>query len=129
MQDIMTNTLKKLSTIVASMPRPVYFGFMTTEHRVGYGEVFISSKPITRNGISHVFMLERVCGIGFELREFMSTLALYPKAVSYEGNIIDLDKLYIEYRNDGYSVTDASKEVDHFVHTNLPTQHFQINSI
>ncbi|HFN0654834.1 TPA: hypothetical protein ACHCID_003110 [Vibrio parahaemolyticus] len=129
MKDIMLNTLQKIAKITNSMPMPVYLGFITTENRVGYGEVFISSKPITRTGISHVFKLERESGLGFELREFMSSLSLYPKAVNYEGYIIDLDKLYIECRNEGKSVLDSLKQVESFVHKYLPIEAFQINYI
>ncbi|EGQ8229682.1 TPA: hypothetical protein GRR76_20535 [Vibrio parahaemolyticus] len=129
MKDIMLNTLKKISLITSSMTMPVYFGFLTTEHKSGYGDIVISSDPILEPHITHIFKLERHIGVGCELKEFMATLSLYPKSVYINNHLIDLDNLYFNLRNDGHSVISAHHELDNFLNLNAPVKEFPIQLI
>ncbi|HHP0492510.1 hypothetical protein [Vibrio harveyi] len=129
MKDLMQNTIKKLSAIVSSMPMPVYFGFITTDRKAGYGEVIVSSVPIFETKVTHTFKLERHFGVGCELKEFMATLSLYPKSVYYDDHLIHLDNLYCELRDNGHSIISAHRELDTFLMKNLPVTEFPIQQV
>ncbi|ENN6469970.1 hypothetical protein AB9X29_003771 [Vibrio vulnificus] len=127
----MKNTLNEIHRIVAPMAMPVYLGFITTDNRIGLGEVYISQTAISKKGVTHVFKLERHLGVWCELKEFMSGLALHPQTVIDEdsGYAICLNGYFRELIKDGHNPSRAHTLVDQFVATQLPNRHFPIHSL
>jgi hypothetical protein len=129
MKSIIPETLRIIDAKIRALPTPIYIGFLTTEHRIGYGEVFISSKPITKRGVHHVFRLDRHFGVWCELREFMIGLSLYPRAIHYDGSVIDLNLLLREYRRQEKDILVAHQRVDAFVSANCDNTSLTVNSL